>query len=72
MSIYKEPPPGMFVVPDTVDMTKVRNLLGVGVYWEIGPIKLEEPKRDDPAHISDYIGKESAPKRVRVLPKVTQ
>uniref|UniRef100_G3UKZ3 Ubiquitin-conjugating enzyme E2 Z n=1 Tax=Loxodonta africana TaxID=9785 RepID=G3UKZ3_LOXAF len=22
MSIYKEPPPGMFVVPDTVDMTK--------------------------------------------------
>uniref|UniRef100_A0A8C0M1K0 Ubiquitin conjugating enzyme E2 Z n=1 Tax=Canis lupus familiaris TaxID=9615 RepID=A0A8C0M1K0_CANLF len=25
MSIYKEPPPGMFVVPDTVDMTKERH-----------------------------------------------
>lgn len=24
MSIYKEPPPGMFVVPDPQDMTKVR------------------------------------------------
>lgn len=24
MSIYKEPPPGMFVVPDPHDMTKVR------------------------------------------------
>lgn len=23
MSIYKEPPPGMFVVPDPHDMTKV-------------------------------------------------
>lgn len=23
MSIYKEPPPGMFVVPDPQDMTKV-------------------------------------------------
>lgn len=30
MSIYKEPPPGMFVVPDTVDMTKVGNLMGEG------------------------------------------
>lgn len=26
MSIYKEPPPGMFVVPDPHDMTKVRAL----------------------------------------------
>lgn len=24
MSIYKEPPPGMFVVPDPQDMTKVK------------------------------------------------
>ena len=51
----------MFVVPDTVDMTKVCNLLGVGVYWGVGPIKLEEPKRDYPAHISDYIEEESSP-----------
>lgn len=58
MSIYKEPPPGMFVVPDTVDMTKVCNLVGFGCYWEIGPMKLEEPKRDYPAHISDYIDEE--------------
>ncbi|XP_033619002.1 ubiquitin-conjugating enzyme E2 Z [Fukomys damarensis] len=27
MSIYKEPPPGMFVVPDTVDMTKIHALI---------------------------------------------
>lgn len=27
MSIYKEPPPGMFVVPDPHDMTKVRDTL---------------------------------------------
>ena len=26
MSIYKEPPPGMFVVPDPQDMTKVKHL----------------------------------------------
>lgn len=45
MSIYKEPPPGMFVVPDTVDMTKVCSLLGVGICWEIGPLKLEESRR---------------------------
>lgn len=51
MSIYKEPPPGMFVVPDTVDMTKVCNLLGVGIYWEIGPIKLEESKRLSSSHL---------------------
>lgn len=25
MSIYKEPPPGMFVVPDPHDMTKVKD-----------------------------------------------
>jgi len=25
MSIYKEPPPGMFVVPDPQDMTKVKS-----------------------------------------------
>lgn len=48
----------MFVVPDTVDMTKVCNLVGFGGYWEIGPMKLEEPKRDYPAHISDYIDEE--------------
>lgn len=48
----------MFVVPDTVDMTKVCNLVGFGCYWEIGPMKLEEPKRDYPAHISDYIDEE--------------
>ena len=53
MSIYKEPPPGMFVVPDTVDMTKVCTLVGFG---EIGAIKLEEPKRDYPVHIFDYTG----------------
>lgn len=51
MSIYKEPPPGMFVVPDTVDMTKVCNLEGVGGYWEIGPRKLEEPKRLSSPHL---------------------
>lgn len=45
MSIYKEPPPGMFVVPDTVDMTKVRNSKRVGGYREPGPRKLEEPKK---------------------------
>lgn len=46
MSIYKEPPPGMFVVPDTVDMTKVCNLMGRGQgnYWKIRLIKLKEPK----------------------------
>lgn len=46
MSIYKEPPPGMFVVPDTVDMTKVCNLMGWGQgnYWKIRLIKLKEPK----------------------------
>lgn len=54
MSIYKEPPPGMFVVPDTVDMTKVCTLVGFG---EIGVIKLEEPKRYYPVHIFDYISK---------------
>ena len=53
MSIYKEAPPGMFVVPDTVDMTKVCTLVGFG---EIGAIKLEEPKRDYPVHIFGYIG----------------
>lgn len=52
MSIYKEPPPGMFVVPDTVDMTKVCTMVGFG---ESGAIKLEEPKRDYPVHIFDYI-----------------
>lgn len=30
----------MFVVPDTVDMTKVCNLEGVGDYWEIGSRKI--------------------------------
>lgn len=46
MSIYKEPPPGMFVVPDTVDMTKVCNLMGRGQgnYCKIRFIKLKEPK----------------------------
>lgn len=31
MSIYKEPPPGMFVVPDPHDMTKVsiKNVLSL-------------------------------------------
>lgn len=67
MSIYKEPPPGMFVVPDTVDMTKVCNLLGIGNYWEMGPIKLEEPKRDYPAHISDYIDEEIKPQKSKWL-----
>lgn len=27
MSIYKEPPPGMFVVPDPQDMTKIHALI---------------------------------------------
>lgn len=38
MSIYKEPPPGMFVVPDTVDMTKVCNLMGGGSRGIIGKL----------------------------------
>lgn len=67
MSIYKEPPPGMFVVPDTVDMTKVSNLLGGEGYWEIGPIKLEEPKRDYTAHTSDYIDEEIKPQESKWL-----
>uniref|UniRef100_G3SYH0 Ubiquitin-conjugating enzyme E2 Z n=1 Tax=Loxodonta africana TaxID=9785 RepID=G3SYH0_LOXAF len=32
MSIYKEPPPGMFVVPDTVDMTKGIHALITGPF----------------------------------------
>lgn len=30
MSIYKEPPPGMFVVPDPQDMTKVKHHAPLG------------------------------------------
>lgn len=48
MSIYKEPPPGMFVVPDTVDMTKVWSLVAWRVVEggrETGSQWLEEPKR---------------------------
>lgn len=41
----------MFVVPDTVDMTKVCNLEGVGGCWEVGPRKLEEPKRLSSSHL---------------------
>lgn len=34
MSIYKEPPPGMFVVPDPQDMTKVKSRTGSsGLQW---------------------------------------
>lgn len=31
---------------------------GVGGYWEIGPIKLEEPERDYPVHLYGYIDEE--------------
>lgn len=48
----------MFVVPDTVDMTKVCNLVGVGGYREIGPINLKERKRDYPADIPGYVDEE--------------
>ena len=48
----------MFVVPDTVDMTKVCNLMGVGGFWEMGAIRLQKPKRDYSAHLSDYTDEE--------------
>lgn len=44
----------MFVVPDTVDMTKVCTWRGLGVIGKWGPESWKSLK-DYPAHISDYI-----------------
>jgi len=53
MSIYKEPPPGMFVVPDPHDMTKVREdlelvQLSASLYVAVGGCLKGLPKRSIP------------------------
>lgn len=40
MSIYKEPPPGMFVVPDPHDMTKVKISSTLRLYTDLETVQL--------------------------------
>ncbi len=42
MSIYKEPPPGMFVVPDPHDMTKVSISTSVANYFQLKVAKVSK------------------------------
>lgn len=48
MSIYKEPPPGMFVVPDPHDMTKVRADLELLQVHALLHVAVDSRSKDSP------------------------
>ncbi len=67
MSIYKEPPPGMFVVPDPHDMTKVS--ISTAKYFQLKVAKVCSKSLDDVMRKFAYLWRNDD--LFCILPKMT-